>query len=399
MLRRLWAIFLLIINISLETMNSKKLINAYLITILISSVSSCKNQDNTGQSDPGMGVPVIAYTVNEENVVYYDSYPATVMALNEVQLRSEVSGYITGLYFKEGSHVNKGEKLYEIDRRKYQAAYEAAKANVDIALSNMLKARRDAERYETLDKENAIAKQTLDDGLTALDNAQMQVKLSQANLLNAETDFIYSLITAPFPGIIGFSSVKPGAFVTAGQTLLNTISSDDPIGVDFSIDQKSLPYFLKLEKNKTSEEDSVFKIILPDNSEYDHTGRLSIIDRAIDSQTGTIKIRVVFPNKERGLRPGMNCKIEVLNRSSGTQVVIPVRATIEQMSEYMVYLIDNGKAEQKRITLGPVLGELVIVKTGLKQGDKIVLEGIQKVHEGVAVILSDSRGLDSNVVR
>ena len=106
MLRRLWAIFLLIINISLETMNSKKLINAYLITILISSVSSCKNQDNTGQSGPGMGVPVIAYTVNEENVVYYDSYPATVMALNEVQLRSEVSGYITGLYFKEGSHVN-----------------------------------------------------------------------------------------------------------------------------------------------------------------------------------------------------------------------------------------------------------------------------------------------------
>ena len=403
MLSRLWEILLLIINTLYGTMDKNKLINIYLSLILslilIFSVSSCKNQGQGRQDVNGSAVPVVAYTVHTENVVYYDSYPATVMALNEVQLRSEVSGYVTGIYFREGSHITKGEKLYEIDRRKYQAAYEAAKANAEIAGSNLQKALRDAERYEKLDKENAIAKQTLDDGLTALENARMEVKLSNANLVNTETDFAYSLITAPFSGLIGFSSVKPGAFVTAGQTLLNTISSDDPVGLDFFIDQKSLPYYLNLQKNKASAEDSVFKIILPDNSEYPQNGKLSIIDRAVDSQTGTVKIRVVFPNNERILRTGMNCKIEVLNKSAGIQIVIPARAIIEQMSEYMVYLINNGKAEQKRITPGPNLGEFIVVKTGLNPGDKIVLEGIQKVLEGASVMMTDSVGLDAKVTR
>ena len=124
------------------------------------------------------------------------------MALNEIQLRSEVNGYITGIYFKEGSHIVKGEKLYEIDRRKYEAALNAARANVEIAECNLVKAQRDAERYKRLDEQDAIAKQILDDGLTSLGNAQTQVKLAKANLLNAETDYNYSLINC---SVFGFN--------------------------------------------------------------------------------------------------------------------------------------------------------------------------------------------------
>jgi membrane fusion protein (multidrug efflux system) len=371
-------------------MNGNKLIIVYLTLILALFISSCKSSNRPGQY--GGPVPVGTYTVQTGKVVYYDSYPGTVAAMNEVQLHSEVSGYVTGIYFREGSQVNKGAALYEIDRRKYQAAYDEAKASAEIAASNLEKAQRDADRYKKLDAENAIAKQILEDAITALENARMQLKSSKASLSNAETDFNYSLITAPFTGSIGFSLVKPGAFVTAGQTLLNTISSDDPMGVDFIVDEKSLPYFLKLQNNQVAATDSTFRIELADNSGYKYSGKLNIIDRAVDPQTGSIKIRAVFPNPERSLRPGMNCKIKVLNKDSGSQIYVPFRAIIEQMSEYFVYLIDKNTVRQKRIELGPNLGEIVVIKLGLNPGDRIVLEGIQKVHEGSTIIPADSIG-------
>jgi membrane fusion protein (multidrug efflux system) len=367
-------------------MNKIKLKITLLVWIMAILLSSCRNQAKPGMM--GGPVAVIPFTVQSGKVVYYDTYPGTAVAPDEVQLRSEVSGFVTGIYFKEGSRVTKGMKLYEIDRRKFQAAYEQSKAAVAIAKANLLKAQRDADRYKKLDEQNAIAKQILDDALTGLENAKLQVKSSTANLLNAETDFNYSLITAPFTGSIGFSMVKPGAFVTAGQTLLNTISSDDPIAVDFIVDEKSLPYLLTIQSAKKTAEDSVFRVTLPDNSDYKYNGELSIIDRAVDPQTGTIKVRTVFPNPEQILRPGMNCKINVLNENSGMQVNIPARAIVEQMGEYFVYLIDNNVVKQKRIEPGPNHGELVVVKSGLNPGETIVLEGIQKVHEGSAVTAS-----------
>ena len=370
-------------------MNINKFIINCLVPGLILLISSCKGPARPGQySGP---VPVVAYPVQSGNVVYYDSYPGTVVATNEVQLRSEVSGFVTGIFFREGSQVQKGVKLYEIDRRKFQATYDEARANVEIAGANLEKAQRDADRYLKLDKENAIAKQILDDALTALENAKMQYQSSKANLLNAETDFNYSVITAPFTGSIGFSQVKPGAFVTAGQTLLNTISSDDPIGVDFIVDEKVLPYFIKLENRKSTSTDSTFRVVLPDNSDYKYSVNLNIIDRAVDPQTGTIKIKTVFSNPERNLRSGMNCKIKVLNEYSGMQTLIPYKSVVEQMSEYFVYQISKNTVKQKRIEIGPARDGNVLIRTGLSPGDTIVLEGIQKVRDGAKVILTESK--------
>jgi membrane fusion protein (multidrug efflux system) len=370
-------------------MKNKIYLISGLFVLPLLCFNSCRTKDQT--ANPGISaMPVVAYTVRNENIVYYDTYPATLVALNEIQLRSEVNGYITGIYFKEGSHIIKGEKLYEIDRRKYEAALNAARANVEIAESNLIKAQRDADRYKRLDEQDAIAKQILDDGLTARGNAQTQVKLAKANLLNAETDYNYSLLTAPFSGLIGFSFVKPGAFVAAGQTLLTSISSDDPIGADFFIDQKSLPYFLDIQNSKSSDTIQFFKVVLPDNTDYKFSGKLSVIDRAIDPQTGTIRIRVVFQNKESSLRPGMNCKLKVLNQDSGSKVIIPTRATIEQMGEFLVYLIENNKVTQRRIVPGANLGKYLIVREGLNPGDRIVLEGIQKVRDGSVVSIGDT---------
>ncbi len=370
-------------------MNKLKLTSTYIFLITIISLTSCKNNNKHQQANAP--VPVIPFTVREGNIIYYDTYPGTAVSTDEVQLRSEVSGYVTGIYFKEGSRVTKGTKLYEIDRRKFQAAYEEAKAAVEIANANLQKAQRDADRYKKLDEQNAIAKQVLDDALTTLENTQLQFKSSKANLVNTETDFKYSLIKAPFTGSIGLSQVKPGAFVTAGQTLLNTISSDDPIAVDFIVDEKSLPYLVKLQNTRQNKQDSTFKLTLPDNSDYKYTGNLSIIDRAVDPQTGTIIIRTIFPNPDRILRPGVNCKVKVLNENSGSQLKIPFRAMVEQMGEYFVYLISNGDTvKQKRIIIGPIQGEFVMVKSGLNPGDRIVVDGLQKIHQGSVVTATDT---------
>ncbi len=348
--------------------------------------SACKDSGKKPGQVRVNSIEVVTQVVQPANIVYYDTYPSTVVAINEVQLRSEVSGFVTGLYFKEGSQVQKGEKLYEIDRTKYQAAYDEAKANLDIVSSNLQKAERDYERYKKLDEENAIAKQIIDDALTTLNNARMQLKTATSALASAETDFKYSLITAPLTGSIGFSQVKPGTFVTAGQTLLNTISSDDPIGVDFIADEKTLPYFVTIQNARSQKADSTFRLVLPDNSLYLHPGLLSIIDRAVDPQTGTIRIRVSFPNKERILRPGLNCNIKILSENSGIQIAIPSRSIVEQMGEFFIYLIDNNNiARQRKITAGASIGDKTLVKSGLIAGDRIVVEGTQKIRDGQVV--------------
>jgi len=387
----------LTIKIRSVVMSNNKIIFMVMICCLSISSQSCKKK-STGNKG-GDPVPVVEYSVGLRKVSYYDSYPGTVIALNEVELHSQVSGFITGIFFREGSQVTKGQKLYEIDRRKYQAAFEQAKANADIAAANLQKAQRDEERYTALNEQNAIAKQIYDDAATNLQNAKTQLISAKAALMNAEADFNYSVITAPFTGTIGFSMVKPGTFVNAGQTSLNTISSDDPIGVDFIINEKLLPWFISLQKSQASVKDSTFRIGLPDNSDYPAPGQLSVIDRGVDPQTGTIRIRLVVPNHERSLRTGMNCRVKVLGGNSGEQLVIPYKSVIEQMGEYFVYMIDSMKVKQVKIELGSNLGDMIVVNKGLRPGDKIVLEGIQKVHHGSVVQTASLIGKQDTVKR
>lgn len=376
-------------------MKNNNIINLVIFGSLLFFLASCKN--GVKQTQNTSPVPVVEYTVQSRTVHYYDTYPGTVTALNQVELRSEVSGFITGIFFTEGSHVEKGEKLYEIDRRKYQAVHDQAKANADIAESNVQKAQRDADRYSKLNEQNAVAKQTYDDAITGLQNAKMQFLSAKAALANAETDFNYSIITAPFSGTIGLSQVKPGAFINAGQTLLNTLSSDDPAAVDFIINEKTLPGFLSLKKNELDKTDSTFRIVLPDNTQYAYNGHLSVVDRAVDPQTGTIKIRLVFPNHEKALRTGMNCTVNVLSGNSGNQLVIPFKSVTELMGEYFVYAIDSMKVKQVKIEPGSNLGEYIVVTNGVKPGDKIVLDGLQKVHDGSEVSIISPSGKQNEI--
>jgi len=361
-----------------------------LLFFSLAGLLSCTGNSGNKKTD-APAVPVTVANVSLSTAIFYNSYPANVIALKEVELRGQVSGYITGIYFNEGKKVHAGEKLYEIDRRKYQAAYNEAQSNVKIAEDNLEKVQRDANRYTDLSKQEAIAKQLYDNAMTDLKTAKQQVDAANSELIKAKTDYEYSLINAPFDGTIGFSNVKLGALVTPGQTLLNTVSSDDPMGVDFEISETELLRFQQLENDVASETDTTFRVVLTNNSIYPLAGKISVIDRAVNPQTGSIRVRITLANPEGVLKPGMSCKVLVLNMNAGQQILIPSAAVVEQLGEYFVFRIKGNVVEQVKILVGPRVNANFIVLKGIAPGESIVVEGTQKLHDGTEVKIVSSQ--------
>ena len=366
----------------------------YFISAVLFLIASCDDKKPQQQGPPS-AAPVTVEEVKSTDAVYYDVYPATVSALDEIKLTSQVNGYITGIYFKDGDKVHKGQKLYSIDAEVYRANYQQSVANLQVQESNLLKAQKDADRYHELDKHDAIAKQQVDYADAALEAAKKQVAASKANVASVQSNVRFSTITAPFTGTIGISQVKKGTAVVAGQTVLNTVSTDNPIAVDFTVDQKDIYRFVQLQQNNSNTKDSVFTIAFGDDI-YPYPGKISLIDRAVDPQTGTIKTRLVFPNDKGMLKPGMNTTVRVKNTASKEATIIPYEAVTEQLGEFFVYVVeDSSKVTQRKVQLGTQIGKNVIVKEGLQTGEKFVVKGVQNLHQGSVITTDTSKAAGS----
>ena len=333
--------------------------------------------------------PVTVQTVGKSTITSYQTYPGTVVPLEEVQLRAEVTGQVTKILFEEGQTVTKGQQLYEINPRVYQSQYGEAQANVARARANYQQAQRDAERYTRLHEQDAIAKQAYENALTELESAKTQLEAAQSTANVAQTNLQFSKITAPFTGTIGITEVELGDLVSAGQTTLNTLSTTDPMAVDFEVNEKQLPRLLQLLEQPA---DSVFTIRLPDGSDYDAYGELMLIDRAVNRQTGTIRARLKIPNENGYLRAGMNCTVRVRQRSDEPQLTIPYRAVNQQMGEYFVFVLgDSSKVEERRINLKQRVDEQAVVQDGLEEGERIAVSGIQKLKDGAKVAVKEKK--------
>ncbi|QNH61578.1 efflux RND transporter periplasmic adaptor subunit [Hymenobacter sediminicola] len=344
---------------------------------------SCGKKEDEKAAGPPPATPVTLVAARTTDAVYYDEYPATVVALNNVELRSQVAGFITQIYFKDGDLVQKGKPLYEIDRRKYQAAYQQALAGLRSAQAVVQNAQVNLNRYQRLAQQDAIAKQIVDNAATSYSTAQAQVAQAQANVALARTDLDYSVINAPFTGRIGISQVRLGAQVSPGTTLLNTISAEDPMGVDFVIPDADLSRFADLQRQGGGRQDSTFRMVLPDGSRYAQPGKMLAIDRGVNQQTATVQIRVQFPNPKRELKDGMSTVLNVLNRQSGRRLVVPFKAVVEQMGENFVFIAgDSSKAYQRKVQLGPRLRDQIVIMEGIKDGDKVVTEGLNRLRDG-----------------
>jgi membrane fusion protein (multidrug efflux system) len=347
-------------------------------------LASCGGKKQQQQGPP----PAVAVTTEEvkaTDAAFHVEYPGTVVALNQTELRAQVTGYVTGIYFKDGDKVSKGQRLYSIDQQLYNANYQQSIANLQVQETNLLKAQKDADRYHELDKQEAIAKQQVDYADAALESAKKMVDAAKANVNAVRANVSFATITAPFTGTIGISQVRSGTSVIAGQTILNTISTDDPIAVDFAVDQKEVYHFSQLQQQGKKANDSTFSIAFG-NDVYPFYGSINLIDRAVDPQTGTIKMRLSFPNSNKLLKAGMSTTVRVLNASTEKSITIPYKAVTEQLGEYYAYVVgDSNKVSQRKIILGQQLGSSIIVKDGLKAGEKIVVQGIQNLREGAVI--------------
>ncbi len=244
-----------------------------------------------------------------------------------------------------------------------------------------------------------------DHAIITLENAKNSVKAADQTVKTTKQNLSFSIITAPFDGTIGFSQVKLGDLMNVGTTILNTVSTDDPMAVDFLINEKQLPYFEDINKGRFNKIDSLFTLLLPNSSTYPHPGKISVIDRAVDPQTGAIRVRLVFPNTNYYLRAGMSCVVRVRNVDSTPQILVPSKAVVEQMGEYFVFVVKDtvmapkdstakkqgpeGRsglfAFQKKVMTGETVGANLIIKSGIKEGDKIVVDGVQALHDASPV--------------
>jgi len=335
------------------------------------------------QAGPPPPVPVNTAKVVYGSGTFSTLYPASVVAVNTVEVRPQVAGYVTGIFFKEGQFVKKGQKLYTIDQQQYLGAYEQSVASLSASKAALVKAQQDADRYNELLKQDAVAKQLVDHANADLETAKKQVQASEANVQSVQTNLRYTTLTAPYSGTIGISQVKLGTSVAPGTTVMNTISSDDPIAVDVALNERLIPSLVKASQaSKQSKADSTFTLVLSDQSQYEYPGSILIIDRAADPQSGTIKVRLQFPNPKKILRDGMTCNVSLKNKNSDSTLLIPYKAVTEQVGEYFVFQVNGDSVHSKKVILGQHIRDLVVVQDSLKAGDVIVTDGIQKLKEG-----------------
>jgi membrane fusion protein (multidrug efflux system) len=365
-------------------MRFKSIKTNFVLAALI-ALSACGDKTPTQPQGPPPAVAVTVEEARSRDAVYYDEYPATVVALNQTELRAQVTGYVTGIYFKDGDKVKKGQRLYSIDQQLYNANYQQSIAALQVQETNLVKAQKDADRYHELDKQDAIAKQQVDYADAALEAAKKQVDAAKANVNAVRANVNFATIVAPFSGTIGISQVRTGTSVVAGQTVLNTVSTDNPIAVDFAIDQKEVYRFTQLQQQGKKANDSTFSIAFG-RDVYPQHGSISLIDRAVDPQTGTIKTRLSFPNDKNTLKAGMSTTVRVKNSSKEKSVTIPYKSVTDQLGEFFVYVVgDSNKVSQRKIVLGKQLDSTVIVRDGLKEGEKVVVQGVQNLREGAVI--------------
>lgn len=367
----------------IRSSRAKKAMAAVMAATFVFAAAGCGNKQ---QQAGGQEVSVKTMQVIKRDTPLLYDYTGFVQAEQEMELKAQVSGQIMGKYFKGGDKVSAGQQLYAIDQRTYQANLLSAKASVANARAALANAAMDADRYTKLYEQNAISKQLLDNAIMQRDQAQASVNAQEALLENAQISMTETNVTAPFNGRIDTAALEVGNYVTAGQTVLAKISNTDPVFVQFSIAE---PEYLKLssaqDANGHASLDNL-TVVLSDGSVYDLKGKVAEVNRGINDNTGTLTVKALFKNPENRLLPGMFAHIQATAGTRENALLIPKRAVVELMYKKFVYVVgEDNKVVMKEVKLGPSVGRLYMVESGLEGTENIVVEGTSKVRQGAVV--------------
>jgi membrane fusion protein (multidrug efflux system) len=322
--------------------------------------------------------------------------PATVMgeavgavrALREVKLFPQVTGRVQDIHFQPGQRVTAGQLLFVIAPRPYEATLAQELAATAEAQATLARARQDVARYEPLLPDNAIPRATYDAAVAEMKAAQAAVAQRRAAADKLRLDVQNTQVKSPVTGQIGEQQVEMGGLATVGQTVLATVSTLDPVYVAFSIPEADYVRFVRNRSNQadTAARARPIRLILPDGTEYSQAGTFDFADRAISGSTGTLGLRARFANPQNVLRAGMNVRVLLVYDEVPNALLVPQRAVTELLGKQFVTVIGaDNKAEQRAVELGARVGTSWIVQSGLKPGERVIVDGTQKALPGTVV--------------
>lgn len=365
-----------------------------VLLLVSAAIAGCSEEKSAAQSAP----PPPQVTVSKPTkkvVTDYDEYVGRFVAVDYVEVRARVSGYLDKIHFTDGQIVKVGDPLFTIDRRPFQAALDQAKGSIEQSKANLAFAKSDLARSKNLPVGTVISQQTLDQRVQAEGVAQANLTAAEAAARQADLDLQFTELAAPIAGRIGDRRVSVGNLVTGGTsgstTLLATIVSVDPIRFEFTMDEASYLRYVKTASQKRA--DSVDRglsinaeLKLIDEKEFVHKGRIDFVDNAIDPSSGTIRGRAVFQNADGKLTPGMFGRIRIAASPPAEALLVPDDAIgTEQVRKFVYTLNADNVATPKYVTLGPVVDGLRVISTGLSPDDVVVVNGLMRIRPGAKV--------------
>jgi len=364
--------------------------------------AGCNSSSKPTAPDGPSNMPppqVSVHVVTPATITVKTELSGRTSAYQVAEVRPQVGGLVQRRLFTEGEDVKAGTQLYQIDPATYQAAYASSKASLARAQANLLTTAPKAERYKELLEVEGVSRQDLDDALAAQAQAKADVEAASAALETARINLAYTKVSAPISGRISRSNVTPGALVTAGQAEpMTTVQQLDPIYVDVTQSSEAMLRLRRsFESGDVKQAGGQARVVLKlaDGTTYAHAGKLQFADASVDVGTGNVTLRALFPNPQHVLLPGMFVRAVVENGVAEQAIAVPQQGVTRNAKGQATALVlnDKGLVEQRLLTTGGTIDDKWIVSSGLKGGDRVIVEGLQKVRPGApAVVAANAPG-------
>jgi len=362
--------------------------------MLLIGLAACSQESESPQQAPVLEVQV-AESVRKDVPLSMDMV-GTTLGTQDVSIRARVEGFLESMDFEEGTFVKKGDLLYTVDAQPFQAKLVEAQSQLAAAQTGLAKSESDLARIRPLAEMKAVSEQDLDGAVAQEAAARAGVRASEAAVDLAEINLSYTRIMAPIDGLIGLTKARPGEFVgrEPSPVVLNVLSDIEPIRVRFSISEREylimartyLARHDRQDRGDRSSQRADLILILSDGSEHNHKGKAVAAAQSIDQETGTYTVEASFPNPDRLLLPGQFARVRAMYQVLEGVVVIPRQAISELQGLFRVYVVNsNDVVEVKEVKLGPQTGNDVVIEEGLEEGERVIVEGLQKVRPGMGV--------------
>ncbi len=357
-----------------------------IVVALPLALAACSKPPEAHPHQPPGPPPVSVAPALEKQIVETDEFPGRIEAIDQVEVRARITGYILSVHFKSGAEVKKGDLLFLIDPRPFEAAVAQAQASLVNTRAQLDLARTVLARNEALLAERATSKREYDEAAAAVRSLDAQLRANQAVLDTARLNLSYTRVTAPVSGRVGKAEITPGNLVQGevpNSPLLTTVVSTNPIYASFEVDEGAFLKYI----GKSRGGALPVEVGLSDEAGFPHEGKLEFVDNRVDPQSGTVRMRAVLDNKSGRFTPGLFARVRLGNAAQPrTTVLVADRAIGTDQSKRFVLVVNvDNKAEYREVKIGRMIDGLRVIESGLKPGEVIVVNGLQRVRPGVPV--------------